>query len=110
VARRQLPRGAEDRQRGRNRVEGEVGLHGLEIDLAVEVRHPEQRLQLRREHQAPAGEAVDVDERLDPEPVARERQRPPARVPHRDREHAAELAREVGPVLLVEVDEDLGVR
>ena len=54
-----------------------------------------------------AGDAVV--ERLDPVAVSGEHEPPLARVPERDREHPAQPPREVEPVLLVEVDEHLGV-
>src|SRR5262249_1230720 len=65
------------------------------------------RAQLRRELEPAARRAVV--ERFDPEAVAGEDEPPGPRVPQRDREHPAQAAREGRPLLLVEVDEDLGV-
>ena len=52
---------------------------------------------------------VAVVERLDPEAVAREHEPAAVGVPHRDREHPAQPLGEARAVLLVEVDEHLGV-
>ena len=92
----------EDRQRRRDRVEGEERLERVEVDLAAR-----ERSQLGREFEATVGLAHV--ERLDPEAVARKHEPPPAPVPERDREHPAQPAREVVAVLLVQVDEHLGV-
>ena len=99
---RELADVAEDRVRRRDRVEGEERLERVEVDLAAR-----QRPQLRREAQLVA--AVPVVERLDPVAVAREHEAAPPRVPDRDREHPAQPLGEAEPVLLVEVDERLGV-
>ena len=93
---RQLADVAEDRQRRRDRVEREERLERVEVDLAAR-----QRAQVGREREPAGGRAVD--ERLDPEAVAREHEPPPARVPERDGEHAAQERREAVAVLLVEV-------
>ena len=99
---RELADVAEDRVRRRDRVEGEERLERVEVDLAAR-----ERTELRREREL-AG-VVAVVERLDPVAVAREHE--PARpgVPDRDGEHAAQAARELRPVLLVEVHEHLRV-
>ena len=68
----------------------------------------QQRLQLGRERQ-PTGDASPV-QRLDPEAVPREHEAALARVPDRHREHATQPFRELNSVLLVEVNEHLGVR
>jgi hypothetical protein len=52
---------------------------------------------------------VPVVEGLDAVAVAREHEPAPPRVPDRDREHPAQPLGEAGPVLLVQVDERLGV-
>ena len=102
VAGRQLARVPEDRQRRRNRVEGEERLERVEVDLPAR-----EGAQLRGELQAAA---VDpVVERLDPVAVSGEDEPPLSGVPEPDREHPAQPPREVEPVLLVEVDEHLGV-
>ena len=74
----------------------------FEVDLAAG-----ESLELRREGERAAfGRVV---QRLDPEGVAGEHEPPALRVPERDREHPAQLADVVRPVLLVEVQVDLGV-
>ena len=50
-----------------------------------------------------------VEERLLADAVAGDRQLPAAGVPEREGEHAVEAADAVDAVLLVEVDDDLGV-
>src|SRR5205085_7530150 len=93
MSRRELAAIAEDRQRRGNRVEGEERLERVEVDLAAR-----ERAQLGRERELAAH--VPVQERLDPEAVAREQE--PTRaapVPERDREHPAQPAREVVAVL-----------
>src|SRR5581483_11799291 len=99
---RQLPGPAEDRVRRRDRVEREKTFERVEVDLA-----PRQRPQLRRERKPVA--LLAVVERLDPEPVPREHEPPPARIPDRDGEHPAQPRREPVAGLLVEVDENLRV-
>ena len=51
-----------------------------------------------------------IVQRLLAEPVAVDEQTAPAVVPQRDGEHAVQPVDEVGPVLLVRVDDDLRVR
>ncbi len=104
---RQLARLGEDRQRRRDRVEGEEGGDGARLDLAREARLLEQRLELGGEGERALAQAVV--ERLDPEAVAGEQQALLALVPDRHREHAAQPLGEALAVLLVEVDEHLGV-
>ena len=67
---RQLADLAEDRERRRDRVEGEERLERVEVDLAAG-----QRVELRRERERHVVDAVV--ERLDPEAVAREHEPPP---------------------------------
>src|SRR4051812_18964078 len=91
-----------DRKRRRDRVEGEERLESVEVDLAAG-----KSLQLRREGEGAAlGRVV---ERLDPEGVTGEHESAALRVPERDREHPAQLADVARPVLLVEMQMDLGV-
>ena len=103
VAGGQLAHVAEDRVRRRDRVEGEEGFERVEVDLAAR-----QGAQLGRELERAAGRAVV--ERLDPVRVAREHEAAAPLVPDRDREHPAQPLRELEAVLLVQVDERLGVR
>ncbi len=106
-ARGQLARLGEDRQRRRDRVEGEIGGDGPGVDLAREAGLLQHRLQLGGEGERPVRDAVV--EGLDPEAVAGEQQAPLPGVPERDREHAPQPLEEAVAVLLVEMDEDLGV-
>ena len=98
----QLADVAEDRVRGRNRVEGEKRLESVEVDVAAR-----ERAELRRELERAA--RVAVIERLDAVAVAGEHEAPPLRVPERNREHAAQAPRELGAVLLVEMQVHLRV-
>ena len=102
VPRRELAGLAEDRQRRRDRVEGEEGLERVEVDLPAR-----QRAQLGGELEPVA--VGPVVERLDPVAVAREHEPPAGRVPERDREHPAQAPEEGRALLLVQVDEHLGV-
>jgi len=67
----------------------------------------QQRFYLRAEEDRPVGHGVV--EGLDPEPVPRQHQPPFAPIPDCHGEHAAQVLDEVSTVLLVEVDQDLGV-
>ena len=89
-------------------VEGEEGLERVEVELAREAGQPPQRLELGGEGEL--ARDVAVVQRLDPEAVAREHEPPPLAVPDRDGEHPAQALGEARAVLLVEVDEHLGVR
>ena len=103
----QLARLGEDRQRRRDRVEGEEGSSATGIDGARETGQLEHRLELRGKRDGAVGDAVV--ERLDPEAVTGQQQAPLARVPDRQGEHPAQPLEEGVAVLLVEVDEHLGV-
>src|SRR5581483_6290106 len=102
VTRRQLADLAEDRERRGDRVEGEEALERVEVDLAAR-----QGAQLGSERELAAG--VPVGERLDAVAVASEHEPPPLPVPDRDREHPAQPLREAVAVLLVEMQDHLGV-
>src|SRR6266508_5574983 len=102
MAGRELQRPAPDGERRRDRVEGQERFERVEVDLA-----PRQRLQFGGE--GDQASLAAVIERLDPETVAGEHDSALSRVPEREREHAAQLTHECGAVLLVEVDEHLGV-
>jgi len=102
VARRKLPRVAEDRIGRRNRVERKKGLERIDIDLAAW-----KRAELRRELERVAG--VAVVERLDPVAVAREHETPGLGIPDRDREHPAESPHVLRAVAPVEVEMDFGI-
>ena len=98
---------AEDRQRRGDRVEREVRLERVGVELAAKAWHRAQRLELGCEAQQPARRAPV--QRLDAEAVAREQQPALARVPDGEGEHPAQVLEHALAALLVEVDEDLGV-
>ena len=68
----------------------------------------QQRLDLGGEREPAA--LIGVEQRLLPELVAREQQPPVAPVPEGEREHPAQPLEHPLAVVLVQVDEDLGVR
>ena len=107
VTGRELSRFLEDRQRRRDRVEREERLERVQVDFTRHLGLAQQRLQLGRERQRAAGDAVV--ERLDPEAVAREEQALLEPVPQRDREHAPQVLDERRPPLLVQMDQHLRV-
>src|SRR5919204_115428 len=102
MSRGQLPDPAEDRERRRNRVEREERLERVEIDVAAR-----ERTQLGREGEIAAGSAVV--ERLDPEAVACQDEPAPLRIPERYREHPAQALGKAQAVLLVQMEDHLGV-
>ncbi len=69
----------------------------------------QQRLELAGEGQAAASGVVAIDQRLLAHPVAGQDERAAGRVPDRQGEHPAQQAEHPRPLVLVEVDEDLGV-
>jgi len=106
--RRELPDVAEDRaRRGDVRVD-EVVPHRLPVELTLDLVVLEDRLDLGGEDQPPP--VAGVDERLDAEPVAREQDTPPAAVPDREGEHAAQAGQDVESPGLVPMQDDLRVR
>ena len=107
VACREFAHILEDGHRRRDRVERQKALDGIEVDSPLEARLPEERLQLRPERELVVGQAVV--QRLDPEAVASENQAVTARVPDRDREHAAQRMHKIEAPLLVQVYENFGV-
>src|SRR5437764_4743330 len=104
---RELARGLEDCQRGRDRVERQVRVQSVAVDVPREVRLAQQRLELRGEADASVPQLVV--QRFDPEAIARKQQAALAPVPDRDREHAAQARHEARPIMQVEVQQDLGV-
>ena len=99
---RELPGLAKDRQGCRDAVEGEEGLDRIGVDRAAR-----KRPQLGRERELAV--YLPVVERLDPVAVSGEDEPALRPVPERDGKHAAQALRKIEPVLLVEVDEHLGV-
>ena len=107
MARRQLGDALEHRQRVRHVLVGQVMMQRFERELARHAAGLEDGLDLRREEDAVLLDAVA--ERLLPDPVAREEQRPRARVPDREGEHPAKILQAVRALLLVEVEDDFRV-
>ena len=93
---------AVDRQRRRDRVEREVRLERVGVELAREAGRGAAAPSAPRRTTA-RRRAARVVQRLDAEAVAGEHEPARARVPQRDREHAAQPLDEAGAVLLVEV-------
>ncbi len=79
----------------------------FEREFARHAAGLEDGLDLRREEDAVFLDAVA--ERLLPNPVSREEQRPRAAIPDREREHPAKVLKAVRALLLVEVDDDFRV-
>ena len=80
---------------------------GRPVDLAAHAGVEEQRAELRAEDEIATG--VRIEERLLPDTIAREEELFPARVPDGECEHAPQVLRTVGAVLLVRVDDGFGV-
>ena len=104
---RQLLDAGEHRQRRGHVAGAEVQIERLVVQLARDGGVAEQRLDLGSEEEPIAAEVV-VD-RLLAEPVAREEQALPARVPDGEGEHPAQALGERVAPLLVTVDQDFGV-
>ena len=110
MRRRQSPGAPHGGLRMRDVQIGEIRGKALEVELARHSRHLEHGLQLARERDVDVAVLRQrVVQRLHPEPVAREQQPLPLRVPEREREHPAEVLDAVVAVLLVEVHDHLGV-
>ena len=107
VSGRQLAGAGEDRALAGDVAEDEVFVDRDRVELGADRGPGGERGQLRGEVEPVA--RVRVEERLLAEAVAGDQQRPRPRVPDREGEHPLERVHEVGPVLLVEVDQDLGV-
>ena len=108
VAGRERPRAAVERVRLGDVAPQEKAGVARRVRLGVHAAHREQRLDLRRRPQRPP--VVGDVERLDPVGVAGQQQPGAVGVPEREREHAPEVLDERRPLLLVEPEQDLGVR
>jgi hypothetical protein len=97
----------EHRERSRHVVEAQVTGQGVRVDPAGHDRAREQRVELRREGEALG--TVRPVQRLLAEAVAPEVDLAGARVEDREGEHAPELVHAVDSLLLVQVQDDLGV-
>src|SRR4051794_14820705 len=104
---RQLTHALDQGARAGDVPEYEELVDGYRIQVIEPGDTRQQRGQLRGEAQLAA--TLGVEERLLPEPVACSEQTAPARVPDREGEHALERVDQLVAVLLVEVDENLGV-
>src|SRR6516225_11760806 len=89
----------EQRQRCRRVREREKGVECDRVEIARDAWMPQQRLDLRREHQGSA--AGGVVERLLAESIAREKELLPPLVPQGKREHAVQPGNALRPVFLV---------
>ena len=98
---------AEHRARRRREPERQVGGERLLVEVARRRRMLEDRLDLGAEEHALRQQRVV--QRLDAEPIAGEEELAPARVPDREGEHPVQALDARGALLLVEVDDRLGV-
>ncbi len=99
MTRRQPSHASIDRPWIRNIAIREEIFDRLWIDLTVDLRAEQQRLQLRRKQQSTVGQKTII-ERLLAQPVAREEQRFASGVPQRERKHAIEpLEASLAPLL-----------
>jgi hypothetical protein len=108
VPRRQLLDVPVDRVGAGHVEEGEIGVDRFRRPRPIDRRIFEERLDLRAEHE-PAAAQLRVVDRLDADAIACEQQALPARIPDREREHAAEAFDAGIAPLLVPVDDHLGV-
>ena len=86
---RQPPNGLERGERRGDVLIGEVGVEGMEVEVARDLSVGEKGGELRGE--AEGAIALGVEERLLAEAIARQQQAVAARVPEREREHPLEL-------------------
>jgi hypothetical protein len=107
VGGRELAHVAQRRERSRHVAEGEIAVERDVVDLARDLGVLQERLHLRCEAEHPV--AQRVEHRLLADAIAGDHEQLAARVPQREGEHAVQVAHAVGAVLLVEVDDDLGV-
>src|SRR5688572_17889857 len=98
---------AEGRRRRRDVAELEVHIERLPVEGPTGKVGAMEGFQLRRERDAPRRDR-DV-QRLDPETVAGEEQRLRRGVPDGEREHTAQLLHAIGALVLVEMENGLGV-
>ena len=104
----QLANRAVDAQRVRDVPQREVGVERLEIHLVGDIGISHDRVQLRGERQRSI--SLGIEQRLLAQAVTCEHEPPPPAVPHGKAEHPMQIVDELGPLLLVEVDDHLGVR
>src|ERR1700694_2010645 len=89
---------------------GKIGSEALQVELARHARHCKERLQLARERQLKiAALRQRVIERFHAEPVASKQQSLALRIPEREREHPTQVQNAIVAMLLVEVNDHLGV-
>lgn len=108
LAGRQASDAFDQRTRRDDAAVGEHLPQRVDIGHARDESRSEDRLGLGAEHQRAAGDRVV--HRLDADAVADQQQLVRPRVPQRDREHPAQRVDEPVAALLVEVDDDFGVR
>ena len=107
VAGGQLADAGEHGLRRRHELEAEVVVQGLMVDPPLHARVLEDGLDLRAEHQPAV--LLRVVERLDADAVAGEQQPLARGVVQGEAEHAAQVVDHVDPVLLVAVQDHLGI-
>ena len=108
VSRLEPAHAAVQRARRRHRAPRQVQVHGVGSRRAIEARPPRAAHPISEPNTRPSP-VTGPEQRLDADGIAREHEAPAPLVPEREREHPVELAHEVRAVLLVEVDEHLGV-
>src|ERR671934_2027000 len=91
----------------RDVLELQEAIDRVEVDVARHVRVLEDRLRLRGKPEAAVADGIE--ERLLADAIADEEQSPPPAIPDREREHASQALHAGVPVVLVEVDDHLGV-
>ena len=107
VRRRKLGNSLERGARAQRKPEGEDLVERERIELCAHSGHCQQRLDLRSEIKA--ARVGGVVERPDSHPVARHHQALATLVPDREGEIAVEVRNAIDPLLLVELEENLGV-
>jgi hypothetical protein len=104
----QLVHTVEDRLGIRHVPEREILFDGVRIDFRRDRSRRENRFELRGKQQLRVG-SHNVIKRLDPEPIASEKECLPVPVPDRKRKHAVEPADALLAPLFPRVDDDLGI-
>ena len=107
VAGRELAYAGHDAFRLRGRQEAKQVVDGSPVELALDVRKLQERLELGSEQEPPVD--FGVVEGLDPQPVARQQESLPALVPERQREHSRHLLHAPGAVVFVEMHDRLRI-
>ena len=107
MPRRQLVHTGENGSRLRHVADRQVVHDGIRVERTGELRERDERAQLGRERDSVTSRPIV--ERLDAETIAGDEQAPPPIVPDGEAEHPAQLPRQPCAVVLVQVDEGLGI-